>query len=112
MLLLLLLVANSSLALEIVTHDRHGHGQIILSDVSDVYEVGSVHGHHPGQATGTESGTQDDQCFCDELCCFSPVGFVAPLAAGVNPHAISHSETLPAHYKSISLDLLLPPPTR
>jgi hypothetical protein len=110
--LIFLLVANGSQALEIVTHDSHGHGEIVAMDIGDTPEARSAHSHNLNQVSGEYSQVQNDECFCDDICCFSSIGFVTPLTAGANPHAASVSETLPEHYQSVSLDLLLPPPTR
>lgn len=112
MLLILLLVANSSQALETLTHDSHGHENAAAMGVAIDSSAGMTsHGHHPDQAATDNPQAQDDECFCDEICCVSSVGFGAPITAGTSPQTSALNERLLNHYQSVSLDLLLPPPT-
>jgi len=116
-LLILLLIANSSQALETLAHDGHSHDGhshdniVAMGFAVDVPVSEATHNQHMDQNADGSHEAQNDECFCDEICCVSSVGFVAPLTAGVSPQTSSLNERLFGHYQSVSLDLLLPPPT-
>ena len=127
-LLILLLVASSSQALETIAHDSHGHDAIVsmeydlthsedtvdkqVREARETKEYKAIHNRFSDQVYYLDSAeTQEDECICDEICCIGSIGFGAPLAAGVSPIINSPNERLFDHYQSISLDLLLPPPT-
>jgi len=108
-LLVILIVANSSQALGIVTHDSHGHGQVVAGlDNGSGHENGISNSHHLDQSEALDSLGED--CVCAEICCVSTSIF--SVIIGSEPHpAISHfTGRLPDFYTSVSLDLLLPPP--
>ena len=113
--LTLLLLSNNSLALEILTHDSHQH-----------LAVANAHGGHemPSPETEIERSAnvqnasydqyQHDEkdCVCDEICCLSSVDISAYLRNNQSILEGSHKSVLPCHYRSIILNLSLPPPTR
>ena len=119
--LVLLLISNSSLALEILTHDGHNHGQAVSeyqpamdphSHHHDALAVGDhqhgslQHGGHPG--TAADNG--EDDCICDEICCLTTADFGIGASGDHFPEAVAADRRPSARYTSISLDLLLPPP--
>ncbi|MCG8414901.1 MAG: hypothetical protein MI746_11845 [Pseudomonadales bacterium] len=111
-----LLLLNSSYALELVTHQGHGHGNA-LDEHMEMFEEGSS--HHPHQH-GTHVDILDAQasiadaekdCFCDEICCVSSTDFGNAVGAA-DVHPLSNSGiAAPDNYQSIYLELFLPPPT-
>ena len=115
-LLVLLLIANSSQALEVLAHGSHGHDSVsheslitmdIAQDLTENCDSCDHHASHPQNNTQPEH----DDCFCDELCSLSSLGFGSALLNGPMPASASVNGRLPDYYQSISLDLLLPPPT-
>jgi hypothetical protein len=109
-LMTLLLIANSSQALEIITHDSHAHESAVTMELND--HTPAPDNHHPGAHYADNSEAQDEECICDEICCVSSVGFGSVVAAGLSPETDSFNEKLFNHYQSVSLDQFLPPPTR
>ncbi len=101
--LILLLLANASQAVEVMTHDAHDHG------AAPAMTDAAMHGHgsasdHDGQAQNPED------CFCEDICCVSSVG---SLLSAVNGPIEQSDELLirPRNlYQSPIQDLLLPPP--
>jgi len=113
--LILLLLANSSQALETLAHGSHGHGDVALVE----------HGMHdlavadyPAAATQHDLLSADDglvaenedQCVCADICCVSSTGSLAAVHTSPYPHNSPVVPGLPVTYQSVSLDLLLPPP--
>jgi hypothetical protein len=109
-LLVLLLLSNSSQALEIITHDSHAHEGAVVMELSD--HAPAPDNHHQDMDHSDHSLAQDEECACDEICCVSSVGFGSVVAAGLSPQTDAFNEKLSDHYQSVSLDLFLPPPTR
>lgn len=111
--LIVLLLSNSSLALEILTHGSHQHGstemaQHEMHSQSAMGEMG-----HQGEQSASSSSVEPsiEDCLCDDICCVSSAGF----GPGVNEDHIPLLDRgllgYPNFYSSVSLDLLLPPPT-
>ena len=104
--LIMLLLSNSSLALESLSHSAH--------QAADSHEVHSMHVMSVELEPSAASMSLDasDECICDLVCCPSSIdfGFITP----EEQHSgdVSNSFARLALYQSISLDLLLPPPTR
>lgn len=105
--LILVLLSNSSLALEIVTHDNHQHGEhqehqqmhamsMEMSVSSDYLDSSSSH--------------NTDDCLCDDICCVSSVGFSSAVYTCVQFGLFNKDTDSCNLYQSIDLDLLLPPP--
>ena len=111
-LLIMLLLTNSSMALEFITHDGHQHA------ASSGYESHSMESHDASHAASTMDSTNpamqqgEKDCLCDDICCVSSVGFGAISSHSQSPANHSASPRLTDYYQSIALDLLLPPPTR
>ena len=104
--LILLLLVNSSYALETLSHGSHQHGQ---EAISAQMEMHAQHGadHDMGQA----ASQADENCLCDDVCCLSTVQLrYQPdfMEDSSHPDAIA---AVASFYKSISLDLTQPPPT-
>ncbi len=107
--LVMLLLVNSSYALELLTHQGHGH-----SALSDSYgEMTEYHSHqHDMVEADSASGDAAQDCFCDEICCVSFADFGNAVGSAAM-HAFRNSAvSAPDNYQSIYLDLFLPPPTR
>lgn len=133
--LILLMLSNSSLALEIVTHDAHGHSNVAASGDQAELMAAPGHGSHNhahnnahNHAHSMDDNTPDttlpamtdaqaaavshgEDCVCDDICCVSSVQFAT--ASSMVAELLIHFEKPLAknHYQSISLDLVLPPPT-
>ena len=111
--LIVLLLVNSSFALEILTHGSHQHdaAQIGQHETHSIPAM-AVMGQTAEQPASYDSvNVSADDCLCDDICCVSSVGF----GLGVSGNPIpSLGQSLPGNpnfYSSVSLDLLLPPPT-
>tara|TARA_B110000858_G_scaffold193768_1_gene246935 strand:- start:36193 stop:36423 length:231 start_codon:yes stop_codon:yes gene_type:complete len=59
---------------------------------------------------GMEHGSDD--CVCEDICCFSSIDFGLTVSNDHLPLIASALAANPNFYRSISLDLFLPPPTR
>lgn len=109
--LVLLLLSNSSLALEILTHDAHQHAEIQVGEPNAhaTHGMADEGGHNQAAEAATHGG---DDCICDDICCLSSID----LGLGViddHPPSQGENQFAPSNfYSSISLDLFLPPPTR
>ena len=100
----MLLLSNSSLALEIATHDNHQHGEHQqMHDMSEVLPIG---------LDFLESSHNTDDCLCDDICCVSSVGFSTVVYTCVQFGLFDKNADSCNLYQSVNLDLLLPPPTR
>ena len=111
-LLIMLLLTNSSMALESITHEGHEHA------ASSGNESHSMASHDASHAASTMDSTNpameqgDKDCLCDDICCVSSVGFGSISSQRQSLPNQSSSSRFSNHYQSIALDLLLPPPTR
>lgn len=107
--LILLLLSNSSLALEVLTHDSHQHA----APPMEPHEMHAMHEmsepQTPADTAGGAHGGED--CICDDICCFSSIDFGLALNGAHVPLDGDGLVTNPNFYRSISLDLFLPPPT-
>jgi hypothetical protein len=124
--LILLMLSNSSLALEVLTHESHGHSDRSTTAMmteqtqSGHHAQQSGHGHgdvHAGMANPTvdaestpEQLAHGEDCICDDICCVSSVTFAVPDLVAPHPGDAMNKLHAFAFYQSISLDLLLPPP--
>ena len=113
--LALVLLSNSSLALEILTHDSHQHLEV--ANAHDGHEMRSsemeMQLYTSGQNTSYHQYQHDEEgCVCDEICCLSSVDISTYLLNNQSILEGSHKSVLPCHYRSIILNLSLPPPTR
>lgn len=121
--LILLMLAVSSQAGEILVHDGHGHANDHGAEVQSAHSAHGEktpyrgHDHDAVAAPVNEEGVHeagvapDEPCFCKDLCCMTTVEFgevqsvfgrtpfTAPQVLAVN------------HYQSVSLDPKRPPPT-
>ena len=113
--LTLLLFSNNSFALEILTHDSHQH--LAVANAHDGHEMPSpemeIERPTNGQNASYDQYQHDEKdCVCDEICCLSSVDISAYLLNNQSILEGSHKSVLPCHYRSIILNLSLPPPTR
>jgi len=102
-----LLLSNSSLALEILTHDAHQHGGAI----SQQHEMHDVHGMDSEMSHASEAVHGSDDCICDDICCVSSIDFGLGNGEHEPPAANAGLSLAPNFYRSIAIELLLPPPT-
>lgn len=107
--LILLLFSNSTLALEVLTHDSHQHASVQA-------EQHTLHGMHAvsdysQQAEFAGSAHDTEDCICDDICCVSTIDFGLALNGHQLPLDGGGLVINPNFYRSISLDLFLPPPT-
>ena len=115
---ILLVLANSSLAGDAASHDDHDHGEVASSHGSISAHAGAASlellhqaaqaenaGDHPVQAHDGED------CFCDDICCASSIGFSMTGSAENLPVSDNRSALRVNLYQSVSLDLLLQPPS-
>ena len=107
--LFMLMLSNSSLALEIFTHDGHQHDS---ASTAAAMQDANLHSGTPDSLTvmpSMDHGNGD--CVCDDICCVGLIEF-----SSANSDAI-HSGIADANlfrdnlYQSIALSLLLHPPT-
>lgn len=108
--LVLLLLSNSSLALEILTHEGHQHAAPAVEHDPHAMHTVSVDATESQAMPTAEHGGED--CICDEICCVSSIGFGLSADEARQPPAADSSDLNPNFYNSVSIDLLLPPPTR
>ena len=103
--LILLLLSNSSLALESLSHNTHQY--------ADSHEMHSMHDSSAGMELRAPSLSQEssEDCVCDAVCCPSSIDFGFETSEEQYPGDDSNSLVKLTFYQSISLDLLLPPPT-
>jgi len=105
------MLSNSSLALEIITHDGHQHGA----------ESSAVEMHHatvPGAMPDmfkTSSAMpamdhSDEDCICDEICCVSSILIASGGSEAIHPSMADSDLDRDDFYQSIALNLLLHPP--
>ena len=109
--LVLLLLANSSLALEVLTHDAHQHADSYSGELAGH----AMHGMPEADqlsSTNQASAQGRDDCICDDICCLTSIDLGL---ATLDEQFVSEGESQainPNFYLSVSLDLFLPPPTR
>lgn len=109
--LILLLLSNSSLALEILTHDSHQHNAAQV-DQHAMHDMHTMAVADAPKAAASSSDPASESCICDDICCLSSIDF--GLAANDEPISFDDGGLVfnSDFYSSISLDLFLPPPTR
>lgn len=108
--LVLLLLSNSSLALEILTHEGHQHPASAVEH--DAHAMHSVSADAMESVTMPTAEHGGEDCICDEICCVSSIGFGLSADEPPQPPTGDSSDLNPNFYNSVSIDLLLPPPTR
>lgn len=116
LLVLLLLISSNGLALESLGHNHRlnhdGHNSPV-TDVMPNANSSSMHSHgatieQPGDI---QSSDEHQDCICDEVCCVTSVNFShINDQDAVIPNS-NYTRLLLPLYQSVSLDLLLPPPT-
>ena len=110
--LIMLVLSNSSLALEVNTHNGHQHN----------LESNAVAMHDATAATGMPDRSQtpsampamdhaDETCVCDEICCVSLIEFASTESDAIHPGIADTNLDRDDLYQSIALNLLLHPPT-
>ncbi|MED5530555.1 MAG: hypothetical protein VYA99_09390 [Pseudomonadota bacterium] len=113
--LALVLLSNSSLALEILTHDSHQHLEV--ANAHDGHEMRSsemeMQLYTSGQNTSYHQYQHDEEgCVCDEICCLSSVDIGTYSLENQRISKEPDHSAVSCHYRSIIPDLFLPPPTR
>jgi len=123
------------LALEVLTHGSHQHGDEHHETLNSLNTLNNLNNSHSGHtdhanhlktlpatsevvldlvpdAKPEHAGHSGEDCICDEICCLSSINI--GIADGENSSLSDnqYSESLSDFYLSISIDLLLPPPTR
>lgn len=112
------MLANSSLAVGAASHDDHDQGEVAGSH-------GSISGHNGAvrlavlhQAAQVENAGEfsvpahdGEDCFCDDICCASSIGFSMTTTADKLPVSDTKAPRRVNLYQSVSLDLLLQPPS-
>lgn len=113
--LVFMFFVNNSYALEIVIHDAHQHAESAAmhsgDDIADAQmeTAGQLKLHDTGHSANELDA--DEDCLCDEICCLSSVDMGMPVLANNSVPDDPGKAIDLSLYKSISLDLLLPPPT-
>lgn len=112
---ILLMLSNSTLALETVIHDNHVHGEVVSAHELDSAQNGPTETQVLHQ---TETSLDQplhvhagEDCICDDVCCASTVGFSISAAATQLPDSNDNALLRISRYQSVSLDLLLQPPS-
>lgn len=103
--LILLLLSNSSMALENAIHQSHEHIDTLTAAMS---MLGAETQLHSGSMDSLQSVAVD--CLCDDICCVSSPQFVSAPASAIDPGIGNDDFNADDLYQSIALDLLLPPP--
>jgi hypothetical protein len=109
--LIVLLLSNSSLALEVLTHDSHQHTDPQMSQ----HEMHSGHDMSDAQSPASKvsnMGHGAEDCVCDDICCVSSVDFGLTVSDNHPPFVGSDLIPNSNFYSSVSLDLFVPPPNR
>lgn len=99
--LVTLLLANSSFALEILAHDSHDHNS---------HNGGMVMADMQGDTEPMEEQTSEN-CFCDEICCLSSINLAGTESKVQAVESTNIKVGRIDHYQSIFLDPYLEPPT-
>ncbi len=110
--LIMLMLSNSSLALEIITHDGHLHDT----------EASAVAAHEVAAHIGMPDTSQtlaampamdhaDETCVCDDICCISLIEFVSASSDAIHLRMADSNLVRHDFYQSIALNTLLHPPT-
>jgi len=115
---ILLVLANSSLAGDAASHDDHDHGDVASSHGSisahaEAVTLAVLHKAAQAENAGDHAVHAHDgeDCFCDDVCCASSIGFSMTGSADnllVSDNKLALRVNL---YQSVSLDLLLQPPS-
>ena len=115
---ILLVLANSSLAVGAASHDDHDHGEVASSHGWISAHAGAVSLAVLHQAAQLENAGEfsmqahdGEDCFCDGICCASSIGFSMTTTADNLPVSDNKSALRINLYQSVSLDLLLQPPS-
>jgi len=109
-LLVFLLLGNNSLALEVMVHDAHIHGALLSVDENPMLDV--LHDRNiASSSTDIFESSVGEDCICDEICCLGTIDVTLPDVEKTPPFSVEKSTFRKNYYQSISLDLLLPPPT-
>ncbi|MEX0963522.1 MAG: hypothetical protein WDZ52_05710 [Pseudohongiellaceae bacterium] len=108
--LVMLLLSNSSLALEILTHDGHQHAEPHKAQHA-------MHAMHDMSEAQTDLPALDnlehaEDCICDDICCVSSIGFGLSVNGDQFLPFVENRIASSNFYRSIAIDILLPPPTR
>jgi len=101
------MLSNSSLALEILVHDNHQHGEEMQMHAMS-HEHGDMHSFSIDQNMDTNHSNED--CLCDDICCVSSAENSSIEMSVDTFNLKDDSQKLRNLYQSIELDLLLPPP--
>ncbi len=101
LLLIALLLANSSYALEIIAHDSHAHDPVGHAMEMDMTA---------GETMTTDTAGSDD-CLCDEICCLSSMNLTAADTGSQSLVSVSCKAGRPDLYQSVFLDPYTEPPT-
>lgn len=105
-LLILLMLSNSSLALEVLIHENHQHGEV--QALSEMEAMDHDHGNHQ---IPEDLNQAEENCLCDDICCVSSAENSAFPYSSDDLTLEDNQHKLRNLYQSIKLDLLLPPPT-
>ena len=112
------MLANSSLAVGAASHDDHDHGEVAGSHGSISGHDGAVtlpvlhqvaQAENAGEFSVQAHGGED--CYCDDVCCASSIGFSMVTTADRLPVSDNNAALRVNLYQSVSLDLLLQPPS-
>ena len=114
-LLILLILADSSLALELVAHNAMPDTANQTSMHHGSHSMaGAEHGdsHAPNPWSDTAEPDNAEECFCDEFCCVSSVNLPTDSNGLACKRLLDDAVMAPEFYQSINLDLQPPPPIR
>jgi|TARA_B100000959_G_scaffold38544_1_gene37589 hypothetical protein len=109
--LVILLLGNSSLALETITHQGHQHATTMEHATYDIDSHDSVQPLVVPLPFTSVMIDGDEDCVCDDICCVSSVQFVAAVTRDKHPGPVDSGLHRIDLYQSIKLDLAVPPPT-
>jgi len=113
--LTLLLLADSTLALEITTHENMSHMATLPVAMQHDGPPPMIAAHkqisEPDLAI-LDVSEQTEECICDELCCVSSLNLINSSAGLLLGHLKTSGSLQALLYQSINLDLLRPPPIR
>ena len=110
-LLVILLLGNSSMALETITHQGHQYATTMEHAMYDLDSHDSVQPLVVLLPFTSVMIDSDEDCVCDDICCVSSVQFVAVVTRDKHPGPGDSGLDRINLYQSIKLDLAVPPPT-
>ena len=110
-LLIVLMLMNSSYALEILSHDSHRHDMPVSEAMKVEHHVAGHNGQQVLDHGQNYANDRDTDCLCDDVCCLASAQLMSEPLFLPDPLSESEFQSPSNFYQSVALELNLPPPT-